>query len=324
MSEAIERLLNLALYLADAREPVTAERIRADVTGYPAAQDQAAFLRMFERDKDQLRASGFIIEGDEAGCYTLDRTATFAAPINLTAEETAAIRTAGAAMLSDPSFPYPDDLRLALAKIATGITAEAVPVAARLADENPARQGTDVATLSSAAMRGKRVRFGYTNSHRTSAPHEAEPYGLFLHDGRWYLVARDVARDDVRTYAIARMESVSLDTSRPATRDFERPAGFDVRSFVRRPFQYGPPADEFEVAIHFEPDAAWRASSLAAGQGTLSTADNGAVLWRVRASSRALLLRFVIENGPGLRVVEPAALAADLAVGLAKVARAHA
>ena len=35
MSDAVERLINLALYLADAREPVTAERIRADVFGYP-------------------------------------------------------------------------------------------------------------------------------------------------------------------------------------------------------------------------------------------------------------------------------------------------
>lgn len=325
MSDAVERLINLALFLASAREPVTAERIRADVAGYPALaeQDQAAFLRMFERDKDQLRTSGFLIDGDETGSYTLDRAATFAAPIDLTAEETAAVRTAGTAMLSDPSFPYADDLRLALAKIATGIDVDSVPAAARLADEDPARQGTVVAELSSAASRGKRARFHYTNSYGTSAPHDVEPYGLFLHDGRWYLVARDLDRDETRTYTVARMESVTVEKARPATRDFERPSDFDVRTFVRLPFQYGPTSEEFEALVRFEPSAAWRAPSLAADQGTLATEADGAVTWRVHASSRARLLRFTIEHGPGLSVIEPAAIAADLTRGLEEVVRAH-
>jgi predicted DNA-binding transcriptional regulator YafY len=324
VSDAVERLLNLALCFASAREPVTAERIRADVTGYPAEQDQAAFLRMFERDKDELRASGFIIEADEAGFYTLDRAATFAAPIDLTPQQTAAVRTAGAAMLSDPSFPYHDDLRLALAKIATGVDVDFVPAAAQLADEDPARQGDVVAALSRAAAHGKLSRFEYTNSYGASAPHHVEPYGLFLHDGRWYLVGRDTARDEVRTYTVSRMESVWTDSARLATRDFERPADFDVRSFVRLPFQYGPAAEQFEALVRFEPHAAWRAPGLAAGQGVLSAEEDGAVTWRVDASSRSRLLRFVIENGPGLSVVEPASAAAELAQRLGEVERAHA
>ena len=155
MSDAVERLLNLALYLADAREPVTAERIRSDVAGYPAGQDEAAFLRMFERDKDQLREAGFLIESTESGLYLLDRPGTFASPVDLTAEETAVVATVATAMLADPSFPYADDLRFALAKIATGVDATSVPAAAILADEDPARQGESVAELSSAASRGK-------------------------------------------------------------------------------------------------------------------------------------------------------------------------
>lgn len=324
MSDAVERLINLALYLADTREPVTAERIRADVAGYPAEQDQPAFLRMFERDKDQLRGAGFLIESDDSGSYVLDHAQTFAAPIDLTAEETAAVHAAGSAMLSDPSFPYPDELRLALAKIATGVDTAAVPAAARLADEDPARQGAVVAALSSAASRGKRARFQYTNSYALSAPHEVEPYGLFLHDGRWYLVGRDTARDAVRTYAVARIEELSVDSARPATPDFVRPDGFDVRGFVRLPFQYGPSDAAFEAELHFDAASAWRAESLAAGQGTLEDASDGGRTWRVAARSRERLLRFVVEHGPGIRVVEPADLLGELRDGLEEVARAHA
>lgn len=324
MSDAVERLINLGLYLASAREPVTAERIRIDVAGYPAEQDHAAFLRMFERDKDQLRASGFILEGDETGAYTLNHAATFAAPIDLTAEETAAVRATGTAMLSDPSFPFPDDLRLALAKISSGVDTDLLPAAARLADENPARQGAVVASLSSAASRGKRATFEYTNSYGQSAPHEVEPYGLFLHDGRWYLVGRDAARDEVRTYAVARLGELSVESARPATPDFERPDDFDVRSFVLLPFQYGPAGDEFQAELRFDATAIWRAESLCAGQGELSDGGDGELAWRVRARSPERLLRFAIENGPGIRVVGPASVTAALRAGLEEVVRAHA
>ncbi len=325
MSDAVERLLNLALYLADAREPVTAERIRADVNGYPSDQDTAAFLRMFERDKEQLRAAGFLFTGDESGAYALDRAGTFAAPVDLTAKETAAVRTTASAMLSDPSFPYADDLRLALAKISSGVDTDAVPAAARLADEDPARQGSVVAALSSAATRGKRARFEYTNSYGTSAPHEIEPYGLFLHDGRWYAVGRDTARDETRTYAVARIEGLAVETARPATPDFERPADFDVRSFVRLPFQYGPASEQFDAEVRFDASVAWRAESLAAGQGSLTEAGDGTgdVLWQVRAASLSRLLRFAIENGPGIQVTSPPDAGAALRSGLEEVVRAH-
>jgi len=323
VSDAVERLINLALYLASAREPVTAERIRTDVIGYPAEQDQAAFLRMFERDKDQLRAAGFLIEGDEAGTYTLDHAATFAAPIDLSAEETAAVRAAGTAMLSDPSFPYRDDLRLALAKISSGVDTDLLPAAARLADEDPARQGITVAALSSAASRGKRASFEYTNSYDRSARHTVEPYGLFLHDGRWYLVGRDTARDEMRTYAVARIGELSVDSARPATRDFERPDDFDVRRFVRLPFQYGPAGSEFEAELRFDARVAWRAESLGASADELTDSGDGQLTWRVTAASADRLLRFALENGPGIHVVAPESAGALLREGLGEVVRAH-
>ena len=324
MSDAVERLVNLALYLADAGEPVNAARIRSDVFGYPADQDEPAFLRMFERDKKDLRAAGFVIElVDELGRYQLDHAATFASAIELSPAEAAAVRAAGSAMLADPSFPYHEDLRLALTKIATGVDSQASSASARLADEDPERQGVVVAELADASARGKRATFGYTNSYGASAPHTVEPYGLFLHDGRWYLVGRDTSRDEIRTYTVARIADVAVSTARPNTPDFIRPDHFDVRRFVRLPFQYGPAVDEFEVLLRFSPAAAWRAEGLSAGQGSL-VPDGDEMVWRVPARSRARLLRFVLENGPGIRIAGPASLQAALREGLAEVIRVHA
>lgn len=316
MADATERLVNLALYLAGARGPVKRERIRAEVAGYPspAEQDEAAFARMLERDKKDLRAAGLVIESDAEGNYTLDPAATFAAGVTLAPEEAAAVRAVGVALLADPSFPFANELRFALAKIATALDSPEAPVRALTADEEPARQGGTVAQLETAIAGRKTVAFGYVNSLGASKPHDLEPYGLFTREGRWYLVGRDRTIDEVRTYTVARMSDVSPNTSRPETPDFERPADFDVASFIGLPFQYG--AAPFEAVLAFEPSEAWRAEALTAGKGTLERgADNGAV-WRVNARDRRRLLRWVVENGPGISVVEPTDLAKELDEGL--------
>ena len=327
MVDAVERLVNLAFYLAAAAEPVSAERIRVDVTGYPAEQDEDAFKRMFERDKELLREAGFTIltDAENEGYYRLDRAASFSEGIDLTPEQAAAVRVAGTAMLADPSFPFPDELRLALAKIASALDGGSATATARLADEDPQRQGAVVADLAAAAETCKRVTFGYTNSYGESAPHEVEPYGVFLHDGRWYLVGRDIAKDDVRTYTVARMAETTINAARPKSPDFARPEGFDVRSYLRLPFQYGPDSARFEAVLRFSADAAWRAGSLAAGQGSLAPDPDGdgSVFWTVEARSRERLLRFALENGPGMRVVEPADLTEQLTRGLEEVVRLH-
>ncbi|PKQ16871.1 MAG: hypothetical protein CVT67_03670 [Actinobacteria bacterium HGW-Actinobacteria-7] len=322
MTDAIERLVNLALFFADARGTVTAEQARAQVAGYSVGQDESAFIRMFERDKDDLRKAGLTILADDEGNYRLDRAATFSTPIELDAGETAAIRTVAAALADDASFPYATDLRLALAKVTAQIDAPGVHATSRLADESPERQGADVATLSAAAATGKRVSFGYTNTAGVSAPHEIEPYGLFLHDGRWYLVGRDTGKDQVRTYTVSRMRSVSTNSAAPKTPDFARPDDFDVARFVRLPFQFGASARSFEAVVRFDPPAMWRAHILCAGQGVL-TPDGQGALWTVEAHSDAALLRFVLENGPGLSVVSPPELAQALRTGLGAVEVLH-
>lgn len=323
MSEAVERLVNLALYLAAAREPKTAEQVRSEVMGYPEGQTETTFLRMFERDKEDLKRMGFAIEGDSEGLYRLDAAATYATGVELTPAEAAAVRAAGSALLGDPSFPFAEDLRLALAKISAEIDAAPVTSAAHLADEDPARQGLIVAELSSAASAHKRVKFGYTNASGASAPHTIEPYGLFLHDGRWYLVGRDVAKDEVRTYTVARMTQVEINAEKPKSPDFERPEDFDVAQFLRLPFQYGPVDSEFVAELHISADAAWRARALAAGQGELVEFEDGSVRWSVPTRSADRLARFAIENGPGIEVTGPPHLLERVSDGLAKVVELH-
>ena len=59
-----ERLLSIVVLLLSSRRYLTAEQIRAAVSGYP--EEQEAFKRMFERDKEELRDLGIPLETGRA------------------------------------------------------------------------------------------------------------------------------------------------------------------------------------------------------------------------------------------------------------------
>ena len=90
-----ERLLSIVVLLLSARRYLTAEEIRAAVRGYPE-QDEA-FKRMFERDKEELRDLGIPLEtgltnplDDEVG-YRISRQDYALPEIRLEADEAAVL-----------------------------------------------------------------------------------------------------------------------------------------------------------------------------------------------------------------------------------------
>ena len=66
-----ERLLNLLITLLVARGYVTKQRLREVIPDYREAASDEAFERMFERDKDDLRALGHGHAAREAGEVSL-------------------------------------------------------------------------------------------------------------------------------------------------------------------------------------------------------------------------------------------------------------
>ncbi len=327
MSDATERQVNLALYLSSTRTPVSAEMIRAEVFGYPAGQDEDTFLRMFERDKKQLRACGLMLEVvDLEGVpgYRLDAGASYAGDLELSEAERATLRAVAAALASDPGFPFGSDLAIAVAKLG-GAQREAGGVAASapgaLTDEAPGAQGATAAVLAEAVASRKRVRFGYTNASGDESDRELEPYGVYFQDGRWYAVGRDTSREETRTFAVRRMRGVEVNSRKPAAPDFEAPSDFSVADHMLLPFQYGPGAIECE--LRFSAEDAWRAPRLSGGQGTLEAQPDGGAMWRVSAASLPRLARWIVENGPGITPVSPPELRETLAEGLRKVVARH-
>src|SRR5574340_389204 len=219
MQDSAERLINLALYLATSRAGVTAEQCRSAELGYPEGQDEAAFLRMFERDKDALRAAGLVIEvrGDiDTEAYRLDASATFAHPIELAADEVSAVRAVAAALAADPEFPFRSDLALALGKLGTTENDRPMAIPA-LAGEVSADVSLHARALAEAVQTRKTVTFDYTNAAGQQRRRTVDPYGVFFREGLWYLTGRDRDVDAVRTFALERIRELDVNPMRPRT-----------------------------------------------------------------------------------------------------------
>ncbi len=321
MPSAAERQVNLALLLASTRRPVTAAECREAGLGYPDGQDDAAFLRMLERDKDFLRDMGFAIEVTREGgteAYRIDASATFAEPLDLDTSALAALRTVAASLSSDPGFPFRDDLLLALGKLDSATEdGPGTPGVATVTRDGagPAR------ALAEAVRSRKTVSFTYTNAGGRVQARDVDPYGLHLWDGRWYLTGRDHVSGDVRTFALTRMTDVTVNVARPHTPDFEPPSDFDIRAYERLPFQYGPQAVTARIRIAAQ--EAWRAERIARGKGTLENHADGSVTWTVEGADATALAGWLVRSGPGLTPEAPPELARAFADGLRSVVALH-
>jgi proteasome accessory factor B len=65
-----ERLLSIVVLLLSSRRYLTADQIRAAVSGYPDTDE--SFKRMFERDKEELRDLGIPLETGRASTFDDD------------------------------------------------------------------------------------------------------------------------------------------------------------------------------------------------------------------------------------------------------------
>src|SRR6185295_1471465 len=92
--------MNLVIALLSTRNFITADRIRKTVYGYGDSPSDEAFSRMFERDKNELRDLGIPLETgrvssmDPTEGYRINQDAYALPPVELTADEAAAVAVA--------------------------------------------------------------------------------------------------------------------------------------------------------------------------------------------------------------------------------------
>lgn len=198
-----ERLLNLTILLLSSRRFVPKERIRENIEGYRDLSDDA-FARMFERDKDELRALGVPIEtgsndqffDDETG-YKITRRDFELPPIDFTPDEATVL---GLAATVWQQASAAEDTAHALAKLrAAGIELDA----SRLTALDPQLNAREEAfePLRQAMNDRQAVRFIYREGEE---PRIVEPWRLTLRVNSWYLIGFDRTRQAPRVFKLSR------------------------------------------------------------------------------------------------------------------------
>src|SRR5258706_658914 len=195
-SDKIERLLNLVSLLLDTRRPLSVNDIREKIPSYADHTDDA-FHRMFERDKNDIRDLGFVIEKEDTDAwgepgYRIRRQEAMLDDPGLAPDEMAALSLAAQA------WGGGGDGSLGLLKLSVGSgVAEPGSTGWLLPRVSLDR---NIARLFDAITARKRVRFAYRTGGGGEPHHrEAQPHAPY-HRRAWYLADYHRARPAVRRF----------------------------------------------------------------------------------------------------------------------------
>ncbi|WP_203433569.1 helix-turn-helix transcriptional regulator [Jiangella asiatica] len=222
--------MNLVICLLVARGYVPKSRIREVVGGY-GDQNDDAFERMFERDKEELREVGIPIEtgsfdplGDEEPGYRIQRHEFELPEIRLEPDEAAVVGLA--ARVWQHTYLSEASSNAVLKLQAVGVEADTRSLGAvepRVGGEEPAFW-----PLWEAVRDRRPVVFGHRKSS-TSEPmlRHLQPWSVLSWHGRWYVVGLDTDRGAARMFRMSRI----VDEVRPDGPDgsYEVPAPETVR-----------------------------------------------------------------------------------------------
>lgn len=229
-----QRLLALAVMFENASTPIPSNTLRETI--YRDVSSDESARKAFMRDRQKLVLCGLTIKKDptqgvDPG-WMLD-TNSYAGEISLTKEDAVTLSVACATLVNDPSFPYANELRLALTKIDRYFDLE------RTVGTNPATRNvaTTRTKLENCAAEGHPVRITYERADGSTVQRTVGICGFFPLQGNTYVVGKLIGKnEEPHSYNLARVSKVT--PKRGET--FAVPEDFDITRFVKLPFQLGP------------------------------------------------------------------------------------
>ena len=227
VSRKTERLINLTIALLATKRYLTKSEIFRTVEGYEGSAETKE--RMFERDKDDLRTLGIVIEvgsfdplfGDEAGyrikseSYQLDLGEI--TPTEISLLSLAADAWQGAA--------FADAAQSAILKLSSiGVPADPIEIPGL--SPKLANSSKDLETVTSAIADSDFLVFDYLSATLVAEERVIIPIALSNKKGFWYVTGVDQDLQEVRTFRMDRIQG-SLE-AKENKESFEYPVDFEL------------------------------------------------------------------------------------------------
>ena len=225
-AQKTERLINLTLAMLATKKYLTKSEIFKTVAGYTGTAE--TMERMFERDKDELRELGIEIEvggldplfEDDQGY--LIRSETFQLDSSAFENEELLYLTMAVNLWHDSALQA--NSKAALLKIQS-LSGPIESNSVNLPMIRDAENSKTLATAFESVEKRYALNFQYKGSDRN-----VQPYGLYIQDGFWYLVANEA--DAIKSFKLQRIEGELRKVGKVSS--FIKPTEFDLATFLAK------------------------------------------------------------------------------------------
>ena len=206
MSRKSERLVNLVIALLATKRYLTKSEIFRTIEGYEGSSE--SMERMFERDKDELRALGIEIDvsaldplfEDEIGYrirfedYVMDHS-------GFTANEIAYMSLAAQVWKEEALSEIAQHAMRKLAGLASPIDISEIPAIAPVLINAPKFLNEIIDCIS----KRRTIEFVYLDSEMKTQSRQVNVYSYFSYKGNWYFSGLDVRKMEIRTFKCDRI-----------------------------------------------------------------------------------------------------------------------
>jgi predicted DNA-binding transcriptional regulator YafY len=280
---------------------------RVEWTGADLASRLQVTPRTLRRDVQKLRGLGYPVHAAPgvAGGYRLGAGAALP-PLLLDDDEAVAVALSLRTAASHAVSGVGEASVRALAKLeqvlpsrlrqrAAAIGQATVP----LIGPGPVVDAGVLTTIAAACRSTERLEFGYRPARDgEQALRRVEPHRLVQAGYRWYLVARDIDRDDWRTFRADRIDAPRLTGVRFVPADPPDAAAFVARSVTTAPYRY-------QARVLVQAPAAAVAELVPPTTGVVEPASDGSCLLTSGSNSLDALAFHLAELGYDFIVLEP-------------------
>jgi len=148
---------------------------------------------------------------------------------------------------------------------------------------------------------------GFSASRNRTTRREVDPYRLWYAGGALYLIAFDHRREQVRLFAVDRIESLTL-----TNHAYQIPLGFDVEEYVQDALVIMRGEPITVELIFSKPTAAWVKDRIWHPSQQTALLKDGRLKMTLQVADTRELAGWILSFGSGVRVIKPEALRAKV------------